>query len=380
MYITTYKSNNRTTLNNLNYNTIMQTTINESNDYYKTTIKIDNPTPFDRLTNKQQVQIYAAASHITTAYYILSPYADNHEEQYYEFKIPKRSGGLRTINAPLTNFKDALTEVKDIFEKKIKCLSHNCAYAYTKNRSTLDALIQHQKNKSNWYLKLDLQDFFPNCTPTLIYNQLTQLYPFYYFNQLPGNLGTTIPNQLQKIINICCLRGGLPQGTPMSPLLTNLIMIPFDYTIHNYLKRGTGEHYVYTRYADDLLISSKSEFNWQELQIKLAELLQPFTIKQSKTRYGSKAGSNWNLGLMLNKDNNITLGYQKKKTINAMLNNFLKDFANNNYWSKEDTYVLQGQISQLQYIESEYCTYIINKYEVKYNTNYKNAIKTILNN
>ena len=66
----------------------------------------------------------------------------------------------------------------------------------------------------------------------------------------------------------------------------------------------TGNHYVYTRYADDILISSKSNFNWQELVNTLKGVLQPqFTIKDEKTRYGSTAGRNWNLGLMVNKDN-----------------------------------------------------------------------------
>jgi hypothetical protein len=65
-------------------------------------------------------------------------------------------------------------------------------------------------------------------------------------------------------------------------------------------------------------------------------------IKAKKTRYGSIAGSNWNLGLMLNKDNNITVGYEKKKTLNAMLNNFLRDFKNNLRWPRDNVYALQG--------------------------------------
>lgn len=370
MYITTVKKNN--TITNTDYNTLMSLVI-EPAKYYKTTFFVEQPTPFNKLSLTQQYRINDVIRAIQEAYHILEPFKDNYTEQYYEFKIPKRSGGLRTINAPLTNFKDALSKVKDIFEQKIKCLAHNAAYAYTKFRSTYDALELHQKNQSNWYLKLDLQDFFPSCTPEFIYSQLMQLYPFAHI------VTPCVLEQLKEIIKMCCLNGGLPQGTPMSPLLTNLIMVPFDYHIHKLLSRGTGEHYVYTRYADDILISSKNNFDWRTLQTQLAGILRPFTIKESKTRYGSRAGSNWNLGLMLNKDNNITLGSVKKKQLNAMLNNFLKDFVTHTTWTKEDTYTLQGQLSYLKHIEPDYYNYILQKYEAKYNTTYALALKNVLN-
>ena len=153
---------------------------NEESAYYKSTVFISSPPAFNELSTKQQTHIANVKRSLAKAYKILEPFAENYEQQYYEFKIPTRSGGLRTINAPLPEFKEALTQVKDIFEKEIKCLPHNAAYAYVKGRSTLNAVKKHQKNKSNWYLKLDLKDFFPNCTPTLIYNELLNLYPFYY--------------------------------------------------------------------------------------------------------------------------------------------------------------------------------------------------------
>ena len=368
MYITLYKSNQ--TQQQLNYDDILNTNTNNTTiQHYKLTIKIDNPNP---LTTEHQQKIQTLAEYIQQAYSILEPFKENYEQQYYEFKIPKRSGGLRTINAPLPEFKQALSKVKDIFEQNLKCLSHDSAYAYTKQRSIQDALVKHKNNNSNWFLKIDLTNFFPSCTPDFIYTTLTQLYPFYYFN-------TQTKFWLKEIVKICCLNGGLPQGTPMSPLLTNLCMVPYDYLISDLLKRGTGEHYVYTRYADDILISSKSAFNWQQIQTLISGILRPFQINTTKTRYGSRAGRNWNLGLMLNKDNNITLGHQKKKTLNAMLNNLLKDFKNNIRWSKEDVWATQGQLSYLKHIEPEYYNYMLQKYEAKYDLDYKSVLKILLN-
>ena len=377
MYITTYKTITPR-IQYLSYRELMEmpTTHNVEPtpvSYYKTTAKIEQPTPYDQLPYNMSVQVTDTVLALELAERILRPFAENYEEQYYEFRIPKRSGGLRTINAPNTEFKQALTEVKDLFENKIKCLPHDCAYAYVKNRSTIHALEKHQQNNSNWYLKLDLQDFFPSCTPEIIYDRLMQLFPFYY-------IGNESRARLRRIIQICCLHNGLPQGTPMSPLLTNLVMVSYDYEIYRKLVRRNGQHFVYTRYADDILISSQTHFDWQTLQTELAEILQPFRIKTQKTRYGSKAGQNWNLGLMLNKDNKITLGHRKIKLLNAMINNFLKDFSNNIRWSRDDTYALQGQVGYWQHIDEQYCAHIIEKYERKYNQNYKQAIKAIINN
>lgn len=374
MYLTIYKKTQTQQPQKIDYSTIMQSNIEITpTQYYKTTIEIKNPTPYENLSSVAQDKIEMAEIHLLEIHRLLMPFKETHEQEYYSFKIPKRSGGFRTINAPNPEFKTALAKAKDIFENNIKCLPHTAAFAYIKQHSIIDSLKEHQKNNSNWFLKIDLTNFFTNCTPELLYEKLIELYPFYYFTN-------RYKKYLKEILEICCLNGGLPQGTPISPYLTNLLMVSYDYQITNFLKRGTGEHFVYTRYADDILISSKSTFDWRALQEQLQTFLQPFTIKTQKTRYGSKAGQNWNLGLMLNKDNNITLGYQKKKLLNAMLNNFLKDTTKGIQWPSEDVYHLQGQLSWLYSIEPDYHLHILQKYTQKYQITLKDAIKTQLNN
>lgn len=372
MYITTYKTT--TPINtNIAYTDLLTAELNIEQyvpEHYKQTFYIEKPTELQALPQKQKEQITQAQNAIHLAHVLLEAFTNNYEEQYYEFNIPKASGGLRKISAPKENFKHALKTVQAIF-KQIKCLPHSAAYAYIDNVSCKDALEKHQKNKSKWFLKIDLTDFFTNCTEEFVYQQITQLYPFYYFNE-------ESLEKLKQVIKICCLHGSLPQGSPISPLLTNLVMVPYDYKLKKFLKKETGNHYCYTRYADDILISSKASFNFQTLIKHIKTILNPFQIKDKKTRYGSLAGSNWNLGLMLNKDNEITLGHKKKKILNAMLNNFLRDFRNNIKWSQQNVYTLQGQLSYLSHIEPDYYTHIINKYENKYKLKYKKAISISL--
>jgi len=100
--------------------------------------------------------------------------------------------------------------------------------------------------------------------------------------------------ELQKALRLCFLNNGLPQGTPISPFLTNMMMIPIDHKLSNSLRNLDKRRFVYTRYADDLLISCKIDFNKDVVQKFISDTLAgfnaPFTIKPEKTRYGSSAG------------------------------------------------------------------------------------------
>ena len=381
MYITTYTNPIKKQQIQTSYLSLLKGTTNDIMDtvnledltFKKVTFKIQNPKPYTQLSAKQRNDLVAMVGATHAVYNTFYPYYNSVDlkKMYYEFKIPKASGGLRTIHAPNEELKTDLYRIKDLFEKIYKCLPHDNAYAYVKNRDTKQELELHRVNDSKWFLKIDLKDFFPSCTSELIIDKLKNLYPFYYFD-----LDTL--TKLSKIIDICLLDNCLPQGTPTSPLLTNLIMVSYDYEITEYLKQK-GAGYIYTRYADDILISNKGKFNWKEILADMYGILKPFTIKTEKTRFGSSNGRNWNLGLMYNKDNQITLGYRKKQLLNAMLNNFLRDASKQQYWSREDTYHLIGQLSYLKHIEPDYSSYIITKYETKHRVSLGKVIKDILN-
>ena len=167
---------------------------------------------------------------------------------YHSFKIPKRSGGLRQINAPLDELMAALRELKLIFEKKLFASYHTAAFAYVKGRCTIDAVKRHQRNNSRWFLKLDFHDFFGSSNPEFVLAQLKLIFPF---NEIMNTERGR--NELSKALSLCFLNNGLPQGTPISPTLTNLFMIPIDHYIAREMRKHTP-HLVYTRYADDIIL------------------------------------------------------------------------------------------------------------------------------
>ena len=66
---------------------------------------------------------------------------------YHTFHIPKNSGGLRRIDAPLPELMNALRELKTLLETYFFALYHTTAFAYVKGRSTIDAIKRHQSNE-----------------------------------------------------------------------------------------------------------------------------------------------------------------------------------------------------------------------------------------
>lgn len=275
------------------------------------------------------------------------------ESLYHTFYIPKHSGhGLRRIDAPNTKLMDALKSLRTIFESDFGALYHTSAFAYIKNRSTLNAVKRHQANESRWFAKFDLSNFFGSTTLDFVMQQFSMIFPF---SEIVGlESGRTA---LRDALELAFLNGGLPQGTPISPLITNVMMIPIDFRLTKLLREFEGTKMVYTRYADDFLVSSKYNFNCRKVEqvIKdtLAEFGAPFNLNTEKTRYGSSAGRNWNLGVMLNKDNEITVGYRKKKQFQAMLTNYVLDTQHGHPWQLEDVRVLDGYRNYYKMVEGD---------------------------
>lgn len=296
---------------------------------------------------------------------------------YYSFFIPKKSGGRRRIDAPNFELMDALRNLKKIFEVDFGVLYHTTAFAYVKGRSTLDAVKRHQANESRWFGKFDLSNFFGSTTLEFVMKQFATIYPFSEI--VKEDEGRT---ELEKALELAFLNGGLPQGTPISPLISNIIMIPIDYKLSNTLRDFDGNRFVYTRYADDFIISSRHDFNFRNVENLMLETFEefgtPFSLNREKTRYGSSSGRNWNLGVMLNSQNQITIGRAKKRILECILHEYASDVVQGSRWSLEDVQVLAGQLSYYRMVEREAIDNIIAHIGGKHNVDIMSEIKSDL--
>ena len=287
-----------------------------------------------------------------------SLYEQDRHKLYYKFYIPKSSGGKREINAPTPELKAALNELKYILENVCDALYHTSAFAYVKGRSIKDLDMKHALNESNWFLKTDFKDFFPSISFQFLMQMLGQIYPFVYVNQ----------QALKEAIELAMLDGGLPQGSPLSPMLSNLVMIPFDFKMFQWC---CARHMVYTRYADDITISAEYMFN-QNTVLKtmlkfIVDINAPLRLNSEKTRFVSNRGKNWLMGLMLNPDHKVTIGHKRKQRMKAALCNFLLDTLHGKIWSVDAAMSLQGKYAYYHMIEGSYFDYVVSRLNNKFN-------------
>lgn len=287
------------------------------------------------------------------------------ESLYRHFKIPKKTGGLRPIDAPCDELQAQLERLAKMLTDEFGILYHTAAFAYIKNRSIVDCVHKHQKNESNWFLKTDFSGFFPHTTLEYTMKMLAMVFPTSEICKTERGW-----KALERALSLGFLNNGLPQGTKLSPCLTNCIMIPIDHALFNALAH---RKIIYTRYADDMHISAQEKFPYKEIVEVIRETLKqfgaPYELKDEKTHFGSRKGKNWMLGLMLNGENNITVGFRQKKYFKAMLNNFVLDTINNKPWDIVDVMSFRGTISYYMMVEPEYFKSVIGHMNEKWHVN-----------
>ena len=304
---------------------------------------------------------------------------------YHHFEIPKSTidpttgrPNTRPIDAPLPPLMNALCELKSIFEIQCGASYHTAAFAYVPHRCAVDSVRRHQANKSFWFLKTDFSNFFGSTTPAFVKAQLQTICPFSEMYKYPAGEAA-----LDRALDLCFLNGGLPQGTPISPMLTNLMMIPIDHRLYNTLRDHDGIHYVYTRYADDICISSKIKFPYEQIvqyiNDTLREFHAPFRIKDEKTHFGSRNGHNFWLGVCLNPDNEITIGYKRKMAFRATLAAYIKTRQRGEAFPVHELQAMNGLLSYFSSVEPDYWKNTIDRYNAKFGINLKRMMRADLN-
>lgn len=173
----------------------------------------------------------------------------NHENGYYsiqKFYIPKKNKklGFRIVYKLRQQFTiDILKNLKYNLDNLYK--PEICVHGFVKNRNTFTNAKCHIGKK--FLLKLDIKDFFD----TINIESVKNAFEFLGFS-------SDIASTLSKIST---LNNKLAQGFPTSPIIANIVCIQMDKDIHELCKSHNA---TYTRYADDISISSDSFFQEKE--------------------------------------------------------------------------------------------------------------------
>lgn len=230
--------------------------------------------------------------------------------KYEQFHIRKKSGGSRTISAPVSAIK--------LIQRKLSQVLYSVyapkasVHGFIPSRSIVTNAQMHIRQR--YVLNIDIADFF-DCIHFGRVRGVFMATPY----KLPSNVATVLAQ-------ICCFSNKLPQGAPTSPIVSNMVFARLDSQLRLLAKE---KHCMYTRYADDITFSTSLirfprdiAYRKEEsvlLGSRLLTLIESndFKINWKKVRLQHKNYSQKVTGLTVNKFPNVDRSFVKK--INSML-------------------------------------------------------------
>ena len=252
--------------------------------------------------------------------------------KYSDFTIPKRSGGVRLISAPLGGLKilqrrlaDLLQDCLDEINDSTNFVTPERSFGYANHGFARKLSIRtNARNHRNrrYVFNIDLKDFFPS----IHFGRVRGFFIHDRSFQLNPNVATVLAQT-------ACYRNSLPQGSPCSPVLSNLIGNILDVHLSRLAKKNGC---FYTRYVDDITFStSKSIFppsiavfnQSNKSWLPGPELLRlvsrsGFQINPKKTRMQYNFSRQEVTGLVVNEKVNIKCEYRRR--VRAMAHHLFK--------------------------------------------------------
>ncbi|AFY45869.1 reverse transcriptase family protein [Nostoc sp. PCC 7107] len=252
---------------------------------------------------------------------------------YIHFKTAKKIAGTRIISAPLPDLKRAQNWILQNILQKIAI--NNAAHGFCGDRSIITNATPHVGAKI--IINLDLQDFFSAIT----YQRVKGLFQsFGYSSSVATIFGLlcTAPVVEERNVNgkidfVELKQRHLPQGSPASPTITNIICRSLDERLSAIATKST---FTYTRYVDDLTFSASGEnVKYTSNFIKQAQSIisdEGFAINPDKTRILRNSQQQEVTGIIVNEKTNISR--KKLKNFRATLHQIENEGLDGKYWGK----------------------------------------------
>lgn len=178
-------------------------------------------------------------------------------DHYHRYTVPKRKGGFRNIAAPKSILKTAQKKILEEILSKLDLSSH--AHGFLKGKSVVSGAQAHVK-ESELVINMDLEDFFP----TITFERVRGMFKAFGYSGYIASMLAMICTYCErmevevrgKIKYVKTSHRILPQGSPASPMITNILCTKLDKRLSG-LAAKSG--FVYTRYADDMSFSLKEK-------------------------------------------------------------------------------------------------------------------------
>lgn len=258
------------------------------------------------LPGKNAVSLEDFANSITQALASQNTWIKVHDlmdDQVREMHYMDFETNLSEKKRPISSPEEQLMRIQRYILKRLPLDTvSKSAFAYTPGRSAKQAAELHIG--SVWAVKVDIANFFHQIRE----QDVAHLFRSWGFADAAA-VGyakiLTKPNSPNPKISSRSPGGRLPQGAPTSGAIANLVCFELDMRIERF---ATENDYVYTRYSDDILISSRSPDYSRERAAEtlreLSSIIRQFglALNHAKTKIYAPSAPKHYLGLIVGAD------------------------------------------------------------------------------
>ena len=209
--------------------------------------------------------------------------------------IPKPNGKKRPLGIPTLHDRIAQEILRTALEPIVEYHFHTNSYGFRPKRSCQDAMTQlynklSMRYSSRYIIEGDIKGCFDNINHEHTIRQLKEW-------KVPEWVNETINKILKTGIfhngEVYDNETGTPQGGVISPLLANVALTAFDnfcYQEYGYDTKQYGKILQFSpmvRYADDFVITCKTEPQAERIKAEIAEYLHEnigLTLSEEKTK------------------------------------------------------------------------------------------------
>ncbi len=276
-------------------------------------------------------------------------------DNYYRFEIPKKSGGMRQIAAPKTQLKAAQRQILEQILEKAE--TAEAAHGFRKERSVLTGAMAHEMGPT-LLINIDLENFFPTVT----FERVRGLFQSFGYSGYIASLLAMICTYCERMPlevkgetkYIKTSDRILPQGSPASPMITNILCRNMDKRIQGLCKKlGL----TYTRYADDMSFSYTGDAEAFAIGSFLGSLekiieSEGFHMNKEKTHVLRKSNRQYITGIVIN---NAEIGVPKKwvKILKASIHNAKKLRDSGQDVPEKTVHEISGKIAWLRSVNEK---------------------------
>ena len=182
--------------------------------------------------------------------------------------IPKAGGGQRGLGIPNVIDRMVQEAVRQVLEPQFEPMFHPNSHGFRPGRSCHTAIRQAREYLQDgraWVVDIDLKDFFNRVHHQRLMARLALRVADKGLLVLIGkmlNARIVLPDGV-----VVSNDEGVPQGGPLSPLLSNIVLDELDWQLH---RRG----HCFVRYADDCNIYVRSERAGQRVMAGVCAFIQ----------------------------------------------------------------------------------------------------------